>query len=140
MRLTEVRPNGPATIIPERDGRLTIRVPIKVWQRCAHKRIVGPGGAPAGPGDPPAPPVQLTPFQLALLRGHRWLAMLESGVATSMKELAAQEKVDPSLVSRLVNLTTLAPHLVDAILDDRLPAKVTLLDLAIDAPLLWADR
>ena len=28
-----------------------------------------------------------TPLQLALARGHRWLAMLESGEATSLKEI-----------------------------------------------------
>ena len=134
MRITEVRPNGPATLSPERDGRITLRVPMKVWQRCAHKRIVGPGGATDTNA---TAPLQLTPFQLALVRGHRWLAILESGEALSMKDLAQREGVDPSLVSRLVNMTTLAPELVEAILDNRVSPYVTLLDVAIDPPLEW---
>jgi predicted transcriptional regulator len=42
--------------------------------------------------------------------------MLESGEAKSMKEIARREGVDDSYVSRMVNLTTLAPDIVAAIL------------------------
>ncbi|WP_220429088.1 hypothetical protein [Vulcaniibacterium gelatinicum] len=81
-----------------------------------------------------------TPLQLALARGHRWLAMLESGKATSLKEIAAREEIDNSYVSRMVNLTTLAPDIVAAILDDTLPNHVTLFDLASGTPLLWDEQ
>lgn len=53
-----------------------------------------------------------TPRQLALARLHRWLAMLESGEAMSLKEVAAREGIDSSCVSRMVNLTSLAPDIV----------------------------
>ena len=39
-----------------------------------------------------------------------------------MKEIARREGVDDSYVSRMVNLTTLAPDIVAAILDETLPA------------------
>ena len=52
--------------------------------------------------------------QLALARGHRWLVMLESG-RRSPAEIATQEGIDNSYVSRMVNLTTLAPDIVAAI-------------------------
>jgi hypothetical protein len=60
-------------------------------------------------------------MQLALARGHRWLAMLESGEAKSITELAAREKIDNSYMCRMLNLTTLAPDIVAAILDETLP-------------------
>ena len=63
--------------------------------------------------------------------------MLESGEAKSLKEIAAHEGVDNSYVSRMVNLTSLAPDIVTAILDDALPNHVTLFDLAVDPPALW---
>ena len=75
-----------------------------------------------------------TPLQLALARGHRWLAMLESGEVKSMKEIARREGVNDSYVSRMVNLTTLAPDIVAAILDETLPPEVTLFELAAGAP------
>lgn len=81
-----------------------------------------------------------TPLQLALARGHRWLAMLESGEAKSLKEIAAREGIDNSYVSRMVNLTTLAPDIVAAILDDTLPNHISLFDLTSGTPLLWEEQ
>ena len=37
-----------------------------------------------------------TSIQLALARGHRWLAMLESGETKSLKEIATREGIDNS--------------------------------------------
>jgi hypothetical protein len=66
--------------------------------------------------------------------------MLESGEASSMREIARREGVDDSYVSRMVNLTTLAPDIVSAILDETLPPEVTLFELAAGTPLLWEEQ
>ena len=58
----------------------------------------------------------------------------------SMKEIARREGVDDSYVSRMVNLTTLAPDIVAAILDETLPEEVTLFDLAAGTPVLWEEQ
>jgi hypothetical protein len=60
--------------------------------------------------------------------------------ATSLKEIATREGIDNSYVSRMVNLTTLAPDIVAAILDDTLPNHITLFDLAVDPPALWDEQ
>ena len=65
-----------------------------------------------------------------ITRSQSWLALLESGAVISMKEIARREGVDDSYVSRMVNLTTLAPDIVAAILDETLPPEVTLFELA----------
>lgn len=57
-----------------------------------------------------------------------------------MKEIATREGIDNSYVSRMVNLTTLAPDIVAAILDDVLPNHITLFDLAVDPPALWDEQ
>ena len=54
-----------------------------------------------------------------------------------MKEIASRESIDNSDVSRMVNLTTLAPDIVAAILDDALPNHITLFDLVVAPPALW---
>jgi hypothetical protein len=92
---------------------------------------------PNGETGKPQKPIDPTPMQLALARGHRWLAMRESGEVKSLTEIAKREGVDNSYVSRMVNLTTLAPDIVAAILDDTLPDTITLLELAADPPVLW---
>ncbi|KXW59008.1 hypothetical protein FEMY_05310 [Ferrovum myxofaciens] len=79
-------------------------------------------------------------MQLAVARGHRWQSMLESGEAKSLREIATKEGIDNSYVSRMVNLTTLAPDIVAAILDDALPDHITLFDLAVDPPALWDEQ
>jgi hypothetical protein len=66
--------------------------------------------------------------------------MLESGEVKSLKEIAAREGIDNSYVSRMVNLTTLAPDIIDAILLNELPDHLTLFDLAVDPPALWDEQ
>ena len=78
-----------------------------------------------------------TALQVALARGHRWLRMIESGNATNISAIAKAENVDRSYISRMVNLTTLAPEIQAAILDETLPDSVSLFDLASDTPLSW---
>ena len=122
----------PALVIPASDGRLTISVPIQIKRRGGRKLVTLPSGATEAtrPWDK-----EPTPLQLALARGHRWLAMPVSGEAKSLREIARKEGVDSSYVSRMVNLTTLAPDIVAAILDDTRPANLTLFGLAVDPPL-----
>lgn len=79
-------------------------------------------------------------MQLALARGHKWLTMLESGVVSTLTEIAKKEGIDNSYVSRMVNLTTLAPDIIDAILLNELPDYLTLFDLAVDPPALWEEQ
>lgn len=132
-----IQKTGEPDIITTSDGRLTLSVPIQIKRRSGRKLVTLPNGEAATPRPWD---VAATPLQLALARGHRWLAMLESGEAQSLKEIAEREKVDNSYVSRMVNLTTLAPDIVAAILDDALPNHITLFDLAVDPPALWDEQ
>ena len=45
-----------------------------------------------------------------------------------------------SKVSRMVKLSTLAPEIVEAILDVALPVHLTLFDLAVYPPALWEEQ
>lgn len=137
MSEIRIQKTGEPDIIEASDGRLTLSVPIQIKRRSGRKLVTLPTGetAKVRPWDTAA-----TPLQLALARGHRWLALLESGEAKSLKEIATLEGVDNSYVSRMVNLTTLAPDIVAAILDDAMPNHVTLFDLAVDPPALWDEQ
>lgn len=156
-----IQKTGEPDILQTSDGGLTLSVPIQIKRRSGRKLVTLPNGetAPARPWD-----VAPTSIQLALARGHRWLAMLDkfarsefgrhsrprrgephgwgeqSGEAKSLKEIASREGIDNSYVSRMVNLTTLAPDIVAAILDDALPNHITLFDLAVDPPALWDEE
>lgn len=125
-----IQKTGEPDILQTSDGRLTLSVPIQIKRRSGRKLVTLPNGetAPVRPWD-----VAPTSIQLAL-------AMLESGEAKSLKEIATREGIDNSYVSRMVNLTTLAPDIVAAILDDALPNHITLFDLAVDPPALWDEQ
>lgn len=132
-----IKTTGAAGVIPASDGRLTLIIPIQIKRRSGRKFVTLPNGEAATPRPSGTAP---TPLQLALARGHRWLAMLESGEVKSLKEIAALEGVDNSYVSRMVNLTTLAPDIVAAILADNLPDHITLFELAVNPPALWDEQ
>jgi hypothetical protein len=51
---------------------------------------------------------------------------METGVYSLAAELAAANFVDPSNLGRVLWLTLLAPDLGEAILDERLPARVAM--------------
>lgn len=128
---------GQPEVITASDGSLTIAVPIRIKRRGSRKAVALPDGSAVQPRPWDDTP---TPIQLALARGHRWLAMVESGEARTLSEVAEREGMDRAYVSRMVNLTTLAPDIVAAILDETLPSEVTLFDLASGTPLLWDEQ
>lgn len=137
MNEVRIEKTGQPDVVSTSDGRLTLSVPIQIKRRGGRKVVRLPDGNTLKPrpiNDKP------TPIQMALARGHRWLAMLESGEAESLTEVAEREGMDRAYVSRMVNLTTLAPDIVAAILDETLPSEVTLFDLASGTPLLWEEQ
>jgi hypothetical protein len=63
--------------------------------------------------------------------------MLESGEHATIREIASAEKVNESYVGRLLRLTLLAPDIVEAILDGRQPAEMTLAALMRPFAVEW---
>lgn len=137
MNEVRIQRTGVPEVIQSSDGRLTLSVPIQFKRRSGRKQVTLPNGEP---GKPRPWDTTSTPLQQALARGHRWLRMLESGACKTLTEVAKNEGVDNSYVSRMVNLTMLAPDIVDAILLNELPDNLTLFDLAVDPPALWDEQ
>lgn len=132
-----IKPIGHADVVSASNGGLNVTIPIKMTRRGPHHTVTLPDGAALQPKPWDSGP---TPIQAALARGHRWLAMIESGKARNLAQIAEIEKMDPAYLSRIMNLTTLAPDIVAAILDETLPNHVTLFDLASGTPLLWDEQ
>jgi len=128
---------GDADVVSASNGSLNVTIPSKITRRGRCKVVTLPDGSAMPPRAWNSEP---TPMQQALARGHRWLRLLESGRAKNLTEVAEMEGVDRAYVSRMVNLTTLAPDIVAAILDESLPEHVTLFDLASRTPLLWDEQ
>jgi hypothetical protein len=117
------------------DGNaLTVRVPLTLRKRGGRKIIVSPAGERQwAPG---RPRIDNTLIR-ALARAYRWKNMLDTGRVTMVSELATAEKLDRSFVSHVLQLTLLAPELVEAILDGNQPGTSKLQPLMRGFPVEW---
>ena len=107
------------------DGRvLTVSLPLSIRKRSGRKLVVAPDGAPSWV--PSQARIDSTLVK-AIARAHRWQRLLEDGVFSSITELAAAERINPSYLVRVLRLTLLAPEIVDCVLDGRHdPERLTL--------------
>ena len=118
------------TPIPE---TVTLHVPFRVVKRGGRKEMQLPEGA-AQPRRTDSTLIK------ALARAFRWKRMLESGEFASISELAEREGIAFTYMARLMRLSLLAPEIVDAIMDGRQPATVTLANLMEPFPLDWTEQ
>ena len=72
-----------------------------------------------------------------IARGHRWHRQLFDGTHASIADIAKSENISPSFVSRILRLAYLSPALVEAILDGKHPAHLTMKDLMEPFPMEW---
>lgn len=122
-----------ATVTSDHDS-ITVHVPLTFTKRGGRKQIVLPDGAPSWA--PPRARVDNTMVK-AIARGFRWRKLLETGVRTTVEDIAAAEKINASYVSRILRLTLLAPNIIEAMLDGRQGPEVTLAALMKPFPVEW---
>ncbi|MBT2748282.1 MULTISPECIES: LacI family transcriptional regulator [unclassified Lysobacter] len=118
------------------DGSVSLVVPIRLTRRCG-RRLVQMQNAPEANRRWDK---QKTALQVALKRAYLWLALLEQGEVASLSDIARKEKTDVSYIARVLNLTALAPEIIEAILDDALPDAANLNSLAINPPTFWTHQ
>src|SRR6202171_6208994 len=73
----------------------------------------------------------------AIARGRRWLDEIVSGSATNIEQIAARQKCSARQVNMTISLAFLAPDLVKAAVDGRLPRGIGVERLR-DAPAEWS--
>ena len=117
---------------------LTVHIPLTVRRRGGRKVVIAPDGTEA-PAVGAAARIDSTLVK-ALARAFRWRRMLESGVVSTVDEIAAREEINKSYVSRVLRLTLLAPQIVEAILDGRQAPEMTLPVLMKAFPGEWAKQ
>ena len=110
---------------------ITMHVPFQLVKRGGRKEMVVPPDASA------ERPRSENTLIKALARAFRWKRMLDSGAFTSVTEIASQEHLSFTYVSRVVRLSLLAPDIVGAILAGRQPPTMMLADLLDKVPVDW---
>jgi hypothetical protein len=76
----------------------------------------------------------------AITGAFRWREMIENRTYATIAEIAAAEKINASYVGRVLRLTLLAPETVEAILNGRQPAEMTLAGLMRPFPVRWGEQ
>jgi hypothetical protein len=109
---------------------MTIHVPFRVVKRGGRKEMQLPDGA-AHARKPDNTLIK------ALARAFRWKRMLDSGEFMSAAELAEHEGIAPSYVTRILQLTFLAPDCVDAIVEGTLSKKLSLAEAIEISSMEW---
>lgn len=119
-----------AKLVPE---TVTLHVPFRMVKRGGRKQMQIPEGAPQ--------PRRTNNTRVkALARAFRWKHMLESGHLTTIAELADREGIASSYMTRVLQLTLLAPDIVQAIVDGTQEPEVTLTRLLEPFPVEWSDQ
>jgi hypothetical protein len=117
---------------------VTVVVPMTIRRRGGRKQIIGPDGVPINIGGDGVEETRGDPVLVkALARAFRWRRLLEEGRYGSIRELAKAEGVDRNYVGRLLNLTLLAPEVVEAVLEGRQPEGMALPQLMEPFPVKW---
>ena len=101
---------------------ITVRVPLAIRRRPGRKTIVVPTGASITVQQTRADPALLK----ALARAFRWQRMLDEGRYGSISEMATAEKIERGYLGRVLQLTLLAPAIVQAIVDGQQGPEISL--------------
>jgi len=75
----------------------------------------------------------------SIARGRRWLDEITAGKVTDVAQIAAREKCSVRKVNMTISLAFLAPDLVKAAIEGRLPRGIGVARLC-DAPAEWSHQ
>jgi hypothetical protein len=114
---------------------ISIDIPMAFKKRGGRKVIVLPDGSQGHPA--PAATIDNTMIK-SIARAFRWQKLLENGTYTCLDDIARSEKIGASFVSRYYRLVLLAPDIVEAILDGKQPAQLTMKELLQPFPTSWS--
>ena len=119
-----------ARVIPD---TITVHVPFRIVKRGGRKEMYLPDSATQ---------TRQTDSTLikALARAFRWKRMLESGEFATIAELAKQEGIASSYMTRVMRLTLLAPDIAVAILEGTRAREMALTIMLEPFPVEWAGQ
>jgi hypothetical protein len=112
---------------------ITLQVPFRIVKRGGRKAIHPSAETPTHRQ------IESTIVK-ALARAFRWKRMLESGEFNTIAELATQEKIAFSYMSRILRLTLLSPKIIEAILHHPEQMNTPLAILLSPFPMEWRTQ
>ena len=112
------------------------------WRKSSSKRpreIILPASTSSHPDPRPIRAETRAKLVTAIAKGRHWLDELIAGTVTNVEQIAATENCTVRQVNMTISLAFLAPNLVQAAVDGRLPRGVGIANLR-DAPAEWSRQ
>ena len=120
------------------NDRLVLRFPWKKTPMKRRREIIVPASVSAHELRPIRAETRAT-LVASIARGRRWLEEIIAGTVTSVEQIAAREKCSIRQVNMTISLAFLAPELVQAAVEGRLPRGIGVTRLR-DAPAEWSRQ
>jgi site-specific DNA recombinase len=137
IELRAAKASGNPRYAPDND-RLVLHIPWKKIQMKRRREIIVPASASPHELRPIRAETRAT-LVAAIARGRRWLDEIVAGTVTSVEQIAAREKCSIRQVHMTISLAFLAPRLVKAAVEGRLPRGIGVTRLR-DAPAEWTRQ
>jgi hypothetical protein len=129
--------NYPGLTVSRDGDAIVVRIPVRFHRRNGRQMVLTHGGS-----NGQAVPERETNGSLvsALAKAYRWQEQLESGEYASLEDLAAAHGVDRTYIGRFLRLTSLAPEVVERILNGDEPKGISLAKLRNNLPVVWENQ
>jgi site-specific DNA recombinase len=112
------------------------------WKKTPSKRpreIILPASTSSHPDPRPIRAETRAKLVTAIAKGRHWLDELMAGTVTNVEQIAAREKCSIRQVNRTITLAFIAPTLVQAAVDGRLPRGIGVASVR-DFPAEWSRQ
>ena len=112
------------------------------WKKTPSKRpreIILPASTSSHPDPRPIRAETRAKLVTAIAKGRHWLDELMAGTVTNVEQIAAREKCSIRQVNRTITLAFIAPTLVKAAVDGRLPRGIGVAAVR-DSPAEWTRQ
>ena len=113
--------------------------PGKRRRQNDRERSFSPRRHPLIPTPVQSEPKPASGSSYAIAKGRHWLDELIAGTVTNVEQIAATENCTVRQINMTISLAFLAPNLVQAAVDGRLPRGVGIANLR-DAPAAWSRQ
>ena len=143
-RLDALRAPGPSAVHDVHDEQrdqstTTITIPWTKKPSKLPREIIRSSDVTARSDHRPIRAETRTKLVMAIAKGRRWLDELVAGTVANVEQIADREKCSIRQVNRIVSLAFLAPDLVQAAIDGRLPRGIGVESLR-DCPIEWKQQ
>ena len=117
-------------------GKVVVSVPVRFYRRNGRQMIL----ADSIESNSIEAAVPNNALLTALAKAYAWQEQLESGQFESLEDLAKEQGVDRSYVGRMLQLTSLAPDIVESILAGQAFADISLRNFRKGIPVSWDEQ